>query len=121
MRFDGTTDASPGQVLQTLTDFTERRPRIWHRTLDPKTYELRELGDTGSLAFVSTAASPFQVVKRYDWSDPSLVRCADVETSWFALGSGEVRPRQVGQPASAVRLVSGDHAGLPPVELTPCL
>lgn len=46
MRFDVTTDASPGQVLQALTDFTERCPRIWHRTLDPKTYELRELGDT---------------------------------------------------------------------------
>ena len=37
MRFDVTTDASPGQVLQALTVFTERRPRIWHRTLDPKT------------------------------------------------------------------------------------
>jgi hypothetical protein len=36
MRFDVTTDASPGQVLQALTDFTERRPRIWYRTLDPK-------------------------------------------------------------------------------------
>jgi hypothetical protein len=44
MRFDVTTEASPGQVLQALTDFTERRPRIWHRTLDRKTYELRELG-----------------------------------------------------------------------------
>jgi len=28
MRFDVTTRASPGQVLQALTDFTERRPRI---------------------------------------------------------------------------------------------
>ena len=46
MRFDVTTIALPGRVLQALTDFTERRPRIWHRTLDPKTYELRELGGT---------------------------------------------------------------------------
>ena len=46
MRFTVTTEASPGQVLQALTDFIERRPRIWHRTLDPKTYELREPGDT---------------------------------------------------------------------------
>jgi hypothetical protein len=50
MRFDVTTIASPGQVLQALTDFTERRPRIWHRTLDPKTYELRELGSTWTMA-----------------------------------------------------------------------
>jgi hypothetical protein len=91
MRFDVTTDASPGQVLQALTDFTERRPRIWHRTLDPKTYELRELGGTWAVARESTAGSPFWVVERYDWSDPSVVRWADVETSWGGLGSGEVR------------------------------
>ena len=91
MRFDVTTDASPGQVLQALTDFTERRPRIWHRTLDPKTYELRELGSTWAVARESTAGSPFWVVERYDWSDPSVVRWADVETSWGGLGSGEVR------------------------------
>ena len=90
MRFDVTTDASPGQVLQALTDFTERRPRIWHRTLDPKTYELRELGGTWAVARESTAGSPFWVVERYDWSDPSVVRWADLETSWGGLGSGEV-------------------------------
>src|SRR5215210_294877 len=72
MRFDVTTDASPGQVLQALTDFTERRPGIWHRTLDPQTYELRELGDTWAVARESTAGSPFWVVERYDWSDPSV-------------------------------------------------
>lgn len=91
MRFDVTTDASPSQVLEALTDFTERRPRIWHRTPDPKTYELRELGDTWAVARESTAGSPFWVVERYDWSDPSVVRWADVETSWGGLGSGEVR------------------------------
>ncbi len=91
MRFDLFTDASPGQVLQALTDFTERRPRIWHRTLDPKTYELRELGSTWAVARESTPGSPFWVVERYDWSDPSVVRWADVETSWGGLGSGEVR------------------------------
>jgi hypothetical protein len=64
MRFDVTTDASPGQVLQALTDFTERRARIWHRTLDPKTYQLRELGDTWAVARESTAGSPFWVVER---------------------------------------------------------
>lgn len=74
MRFEVTTDASPAQVLQALTDFTERRPRIWHRTLDPQTYELRELGDTWAVARESTAGSPFWVIERYDWSDPSVVR-----------------------------------------------
>lgn len=91
MRFTLTTTASPDQVLRALTDFTERRPRIWHRTLDAKTYELRELGDTWAVARESTAHSPFWVVERYDWSDPSVVRWDDVETSWGGLGSGEVR------------------------------
>lgn len=34
-------------------------PRIWHRTLDPKTYELRERGSTWAVARESTAGSPF--------------------------------------------------------------
>jgi hypothetical protein len=91
MQFDITTDASPGQVLQALTDFSERRPRIWHRTLDPTAYELLELGDTWAIARESTAGSPFWVVERYDWSDPTVVRWVDVETSWGGLGSGQVR------------------------------
>jgi hypothetical protein len=91
MRFELHTDASPGQVLRALTDFSERRPRIWHRTLDPEAYELRELGDTWAVAKESTAGSPFWVVERYDWSDPTVVRWTDVETSWGGLGGGEVR------------------------------
>ncbi|MDZ5662209.1 hypothetical protein SFC79_10575 [Nocardioides sp. S-58] len=91
MRFDVITAASPDQVLEALTDFSERRPRVWHRTLDPETYELRELGDTWAVARESTAGSPFWVVQRYDWSGPSMVRLTDVETSWGGLGSGEVR------------------------------
>jgi hypothetical protein len=91
MRFEIKTQASPGQVLGALTDFTERRPQIWRRTLDPRTYELREQGDTWAVAKESTAGSPFWVVERYDWSDPSVVRWTDVETSWGGLGSGSVR------------------------------
>ena len=91
MRFEVTTEASPDQVLRALTDFSERRPQIWSRTLDPKSYELRELGDTWAVARESTAGSPFWVVERYDWSDPTVVRWTDVETSWGGLGSGEVR------------------------------
>ena len=58
MRFEVTTHASPGQVREALTDFTDRRPRIWNRTLDPKAYEVRALGDTWAVARESTAGSP---------------------------------------------------------------
>ena len=91
MRFELTTTASPQQVLSALTDFSDRRPQIWHRTLDPRTYELREQGDTWAVAKESTAGSPFWVVERYDWSDLGVVRWTDVETSWGGLGAGEVR------------------------------
>ena len=91
MEFELTTTATPEQVLRALTDFSERRPQIWRRTLDAASYELRELGDTWAVARESTAGSPFWVVERYDWSDPSVVRWTDVETSWGGLGSGEVR------------------------------
>lgn len=49
MRFDIETQASPEKVYRALTDFTPQRLRIWDRTLDPKTYEVREQsrGPTG--------------------------------------------------------------------------
>lgn len=59
MRFEVTTLASPEQVLRALTDFSDRRPEIWRRTLDPRTYEVRELGDTWAVARESTSGSPF--------------------------------------------------------------
>jgi hypothetical protein len=58
MRFDFTTRASPEQVLRALTDFTESRLETWNRTLDPKTYELRESGQTWAVARESSPRSP---------------------------------------------------------------
>ena len=91
MRFDVTTRASPDQVLRALTDFTDRRPQIWNRTLDPKTYEVRGLGDTWAVARESTPGSPFWVVVRYDWSDPTVVRWTEEENSYGGHGRGSVR------------------------------
>jgi len=51
MRFEVTTLASPEQLREALTDFTDRRLQIWNRTPNPKTYEVRELGDLGGRAF----------------------------------------------------------------------
>jgi hypothetical protein len=61
MRFDFTTRASPEQVFRALTDFTESRLETWNRTLDPKTYELRESGQTWAVARESSPRSPFWV------------------------------------------------------------
>ncbi|WP_158292886.1 MULTISPECIES: SRPBCC family protein [Kribbella] len=91
MRFDVTTHASPEQVLRALTDFTDRRLQIWSRTLDPKTYQVRGLGDSWAVARESTPGSPFWVVVRYDWSDPTVVRWTEEESSYGGRGTGSVR------------------------------
>ena len=64
VRFDLKTKASPEQVLLALTDFTDARLQIWNRTLDPKTYELRDSGETWAVARESSPRSPFWVVIR---------------------------------------------------------
>jgi len=98
MRFDIETQASPEQARRALTDFTPERLHIWNRTLDPKTYELREHGPTWAVARESTPRSPFWVVARYDWSDPSVLRWTVVESSYGGGGQGFVRiaPRDGG-------------------------
>jgi hypothetical protein len=74
-----------------LTDFTDRRPQIWNRTLDPKRYEVRELEDSWAVARKSPPGSPFWVVARYDWSDPTVVRWTVEESSYCGHGTGSVR------------------------------
>lgn len=86
-----TTRASPEQVRRAMTDFTDRRLEIWSRTLDPARFEVRELGDTWAVARESTPGSPFWVVVRYDWSDPTVVRWTVDESSYGGHGTGSVR------------------------------
>ena len=98
MRFELDTIATPEQVLAALTDFTHRRLEIWKRTLDPKRYELRELGDTWAVAKEASPRSPFWVVVRYDWSNPRAVRWTVVESSYGGGGEGlvTITPRDAG-------------------------
>jgi hypothetical protein len=91
MRFDLVTEASPDQVREALTDFSDRRLETWSRTLDPKTYEVRERGDAWAVARESSPGSPYWVVARYDWSDPDVVRWTTVESSYGGGGTGSVR------------------------------
>ena len=91
LRFDLKTKASPEQVLRALTDFTDARLQIWNRTLDPKTYELRDSGETWAVARESSRRSPFWVVVRYDWSDPESVRWTVLDSSYGGGGEGLVQ------------------------------
>ena len=111
MRFGVTTLASPEQVREALTDFTDRRLQIWNRTLDPKTYEVRELGDTWAVARESTSGSPFWVVSRYDWSDPTVIRMTVEESSWGGSCTGSVRIAPVDGGSSRVH-AEWTHTGV---------
>src|SRR5689334_7096599 len=112
MRFDVTTKASPEQVFRAMTDFSDRRPKIWNRTLDPKKYELRDRGDTWAVARESTPGSPFWVVSRYEWADPAEIRWTFVETSYGGGGETFVRTADARDR---------DDAGVRPAGRTPAL
>ena len=88
MRLDFETRASPEQVRRALTDFTERRLQIWHRSLNPETYSVLDSGETWAVAKESSARSPFWVVCRYDWSDPDVVRWTITQSSYRGGGEG---------------------------------
>jgi hypothetical protein len=88
MQFDVDTTATPEQVRRALTDFTDRRLQIWSRTLDPKSYEVRDHGETWAVARESSPGSPFWVVARYDWSDPESIRWTVEESSYGGGGQG---------------------------------
>ncbi len=111
MRFEVTTHASPEQVREALTDFTDRRLEIWNRTLDPKKYAVRELGDTWAVAREGTSGSPFWVVSRYDWSDPTVIRMTVEEGSWGGSGTGSVRITPVDGGGSRVH-AEWTHTGV---------
>lgn len=90
MRFDLTTNASPEQVLHAMTDCTDRRLQIWHKTLDPNVYQVRQLGDTWAVARECSPRVPFWVVVHYDWSDPRLIRWTEVQSNHRDYGAGSM-------------------------------
>lgn len=102
MRFDLETKASPAQVRRALIDFTDRRLATWSRTLDPRTYQLLDSGDTWAVAREKTSGSPFWVVLRYDWSDPDVVRWTVTQSSYGGGGEGFVRASPLASGGSRV-------------------
>lgn len=80
------TPLPPDGVLATVTDFSDRRPRIWP-TLDPTKYEVLQLGDTWALVNEGSARPPIRARERYDWSDPANITWTVQESDAFAPGS----------------------------------
>lgn len=110
MRFEVTTLASPEQVREALTDFTDRRLQTWNRTLDPKRYELRDQGENWAVAREATPGSPFWVVARYDWSDPAVIRMRILDSSYGGTGDGSIRILPTDEGGSRLQ-VEWDNTG----------
>ena len=109
MRFDLVTRASPEQVLEAMTDFTDRRLEIWSRTLDPKTYEAMELGETWAVVREGSPHSPYWVILHYDWSDPRVIRWTELETNHGDTGEGFVRIEPRGPGGSHLHVEWSTH------------
>ncbi len=109
MRFVLTTKASPAQVMEAMTDFTVRRLEIWKKTLDPKVYEVRKLGDTWAVAREGSPRVPFWVVVHYDWSDPRRIRWTEVESNHGDAGAGSMRIEPGDQGGSLVHVEWTTH------------
>ena len=115
VRFEVVTRASPEQARRAFTDFSDRRLQIWDRTLDPKTYEVRERGETWAVARESSARSPLWVVARYNWSDPDEIRWTVVESSYGGGGTGTVRIHPGADSGSRLE-VHYDNTGARPLQ-----
>lgn len=109
MRFELVTRASPGQVLEAMTDFTDRRLEIWSKTLDPKVYEAMELGDTWAVAREGSPRSPYWVIVHYDWSDPRVIRWTEVGTNHGDPGDGFMRIEPSGAGGSRLHVEWSTH------------
>jgi hypothetical protein len=82
---DGT--ISHEQFIAGLTDFSDRRPRMWPN-LDAKLYRLHDRGDTWAEVTEGTnILGGVWARERYDWSEPGRVVLRVVESPHFQPGT----------------------------------
>jgi hypothetical protein len=103
------TTASPEQVLDAYTDFSDRRLHTWRDTLKPGNYALLEQGPTW--AVVREGSLRMGVVLRYDWSEPATVRWSIVESSFCDHGDGRLTTRAAAGGGAHVEILIDEHGG----------
>jgi len=85
---DFDTRCSPERTIAALTDFTDRRTRIWPG-LAPEFYEVYSVGETSAeVREGSTKPSRVWAKEHYDWSTPGTVRWTVRESNFCTPGSG---------------------------------
>lgn len=91
IHIEADTDLPADTVLGAITDFTERRLRLWPN-IDPRIYEVHEVGDDwADVKEGSSIAGGVWAHERYDWSAPGVVRATLEESNIFASGFWEMK------------------------------
>ena len=90
MRFQASfdTQASPGQVLAALTDFSDKRLETWKGTLDPDKFEVYDVGETSADVREGSKRPNVWAIEHYDWAEPGHVSWRVRESNFCRPGSG---------------------------------
>jgi hypothetical protein len=91
------TDHAPSVVWDALTEFGQRRTKLWP-DLSPESFRVLERGDGWARVREGTASLGIWSIERYEWAEPVIT--ATVEEANAAQAGGtwrmEVRPRSGG-------------------------
>ena len=86
IEFDFHTRATPQQIREILTDFSERRPDRWP-ALSRTWYEVYSVGERTAEVREGQDKPVFWAKEHYDWSSPDTVKWTVVESEALAPGS----------------------------------
>ena len=81
----------PGDVLEALTDFSERRPELWP-AIDPKVYRVHEVSASSALVTEGTAVMDgIWATELYEWDGSGTVRATIQKSNlWHPGGTWEL-------------------------------
>ena len=81
----------PREVLEALTDFSERRPELWP-AIDPNVYRVHEVSSSSALVTEGTAVmGGILATELYEWDGSGTVRATIQESNlWHTGGTWEL-------------------------------
>lgn len=87
LHYEADGPVSAAEFIRALTDFSDRRPRIWP-DLSARLLKVHELGDTwADVTEGSDFLGAVWARERYDWSTPGLVRLTLQDSADFVSGT----------------------------------
>jgi hypothetical protein len=91
IRFEVESPLEPDEVLNALTDFSERRPELWP-AIDPKVYRVHEVSESSALVTEGTdVMGGIWATELYEWDGSTTVRATIQESNlWHPGGTWEL-------------------------------